>query len=316
MCCCQVIPYPWYNFTGGQDERSSDIFFTYDFAVEKFSRFMKKKHGVEISLEIFRKNYSEIWRKRELSNLSDTKLSKRLFSNLIRENSFDCRVPMAMPLCKYYCESGCDVDNMCYCRGDVDRCCDDDRGYSDGISYNPYEMTLGCNHNSAVLVTDASKIYGMPEYKRIKTPLLIVGRNTFINLMNEALERFCLEMKIEHELFSSQEIPKMLRENKMLVQRVAGDHMNNTFRYLTDELFKDNETDVYIIRLDCEEFELLMTYCKRDARFTILDGRHATQHYIDCRGMSAMLRQLCAELSWMYLGEESYSSDAYKDIKL
>ena len=300
------------------EERSMDIFFTYDFAAEQFSRFLGEKYNIAFSLMAFRNNYMEIWRKRELQNYPDKKFVKMLFSKLLQEGVFDCKAPMAKPLCGHYCEGNCNSDLLFSCRGDGDECCYDYdvKAFVDGNYYDPFELILGWRYNSAVLVINPAMLYGMPDYLNVNTPILIVESNNFTMLMNEALERFCLKMNVSHEMYDASQIARLLRENEMLVRRRAGGHENNTFPYLTNNSNGDNRKLVFVIRLKKNECELLLNNCKRDKRFEILDSLNDSSLYEECQRMPELLKNMCREAVWAYMGEESYSSENYKDIKI
>lgn len=300
------------------EERSMDIFFTYDFAAEQFAAFLEEKYNMKFSLTAFRNNYMEIWRRRELQNYPDKKVVKLLFSGLIQDGAFDCKVPMAKPLCGHYCEGNCDSDMLFSCRGDAYECCYDYdvKAFVDGNHYDPFELVLGWDYNSAVLVIDPSKLEGMPEYWDIRTPILIVESGNFTKMMNEALERFCMEMNIVREMYNTSQIAHLLQENKMLIRQRAGGHENNTFPYLTNNSNGDRRKLVFVIRLEHGECELLLNNCKRDKRFRILACLNDSTLYEDCQRMPELLRNMCREAVWSYMGEESFSSESYKDIKM
>lgn len=124
-------------------------------------------------------------------------------------------------------------------------------------------MLMDDQNDSAILVTNCNYIFGMPAYKQLSAPLFIVRKNNLVNMINNALEKFCIEMRVEHICFKPKEISFLLNENGMCVSRITGDHMCYTFPYMTANSFKD--LSVYVLRIDMDEYKMI---CKQNKKET------------------------------------------------
>ncbi len=298
---------------GKMDDRSISLFFAYDFSMSLFSLFLKESYANTFSMENFRKSYMDVWTKNKLRSLDDDALIKYLFSQLLEMGAFVCKIPEEDQLCENYCKGRCRIEDVNQCSGYIE-CCYSERQTPSCInSYNPYELILEDANNAAVLITNASYIYGMPKYKQIPVPLLIVGRYNLIRMLNNALEKFCIEVDMKHSSFSPNEVSSSLRRNGMCVSRITGDHYSFTFPYIKNNS-PENKVSVYVLRLKKQEYDLIISKNRKkelypgcDTNSTYLNMLYDEYH----NTMPSALVNLCKDLNWEYLGTDAYTKRKY-----
>lgn len=305
---------------GTMDDRSISLFFTFDCSMEEFSRFLAENYGTSFSMDIFRSSYMSIWKKNQLRSLNNAALVKYLFKKILEDGAFECKIPMTKQLCKHYCDGTCCTENICHCQSNAADCVEDEYSYIDGNYYDPYELIMENNLNSAILITNSDNICGMPAYKKLSVPLFIVGKNNLINMLNNALEKFCIEMKVSHASFGPREISSLLKENKMCVQRVSGDHFVCTFPYVTSD---EKTNSVYILRITREEYRSICSKNQKKEKPSFSNYIHMSSFYERFEKndryerydmMPQKLIQLCKELEWWYEDTDSYAKEKYTDI--
>lgn len=308
------------KYHDAMDDRSADIFFAYDFSMEEFSKFLEERHGMSFSMDVFRASYMAVWKKNLLRTLTDEALVKHLFSGLINDGAFECSIPQIKQLCQNYCRGICSCSNMTECQGNQNDCASSGTYCSSGNYYDPYELILDNNYNSALLVTDMAHIYGMPKFKQLPhTPLFIVGRNTLLNMLNNSLERFCLDAGISHDCFSPNRLSTLLSKNSMCVARASGDHPCYTFPYMaaTGDPSR-NRDSVYILRITAQEYRLININNRKttDSAYEFLRNSRPNRNrlYQNYRNMPQILLHLCKEMLWKYESKNCYSQDQYKNI--
>ena len=76
------------------DDRSISLFFTFDFSMREFSRFLTEHYGASFSMSAFRTSYMNIWKQNHLRSLNNTALIKHLFDKLLEEGAFECKIPV------------------------------------------------------------------------------------------------------------------------------------------------------------------------------------------------------------------------------
>lgn len=300
------------------DDRSISMFFCFDFAMEAFSKYLAEHYDTSFSINTFQSSYMNVWKKNRLRNLNNAELLKYLFDKLLEEGAFSCKIPETRQLCKNYCSGVCSKDCIRSCNGITEYCDPDSEFYYDNpdhISdnyYDPYEMLMDDQNDSAILVTNCNYIFGMPAYKQLSAPLFIVGKNNLVNMINNALEKFCIEMRVEHICFKPKEISSLLNENGMCVSRITGDHMCYTFPYMTANSFKD--LSVYVLRINMDEYKMI---CKQNKKETsnAMEYLQKNSPYRYSPPIPQKLIQLCKELQWRYESTDSYTKEKYTDIR-
>ncbi len=255
------------------DDRSISLFFSFDFAMEEFAKYLAMHYGTSFSINTFRSSYMNIWEKNHLRSLNNAELIKHLFDKLLDEGAFACKILEAKQLCKNYCNGKCRENDIRNCKGVSEYCNPDSEFYYDnsellsGNYYDPYDMFMDDQNNSAILVTNSNYIYGMPAYKQLSVPLFIVEKNNLVNMINNALEKYCMEMRIDHNCFKPKEISSLLNETRMCVSRIAGDHRCYTFLYMNTNSFKN--LSVYVLRIDLDEYEMIRNKNKKETTSAI-----------------------------------------------
>lgn len=297
------------KYRNTMDDRSAEIFFAYDFSMEEFSKFLEKRYGMSFSMEIFRASYMAVWKKSIFRNLTDKQLLMHLFSDLLSTGAFECKIPQVKLLCQKYCNGVCNCSMISDCHGNPGACTSYEQECSSGNYYDPYDLMLDGNDNSAVLIPNMACIYGMPAYKRMPhTPLLIVSQNNLLNMLNHALEKFCLGTGISHNCFSPNRLSTLLKESSMCAARDSGSHQCYIFPYLTEtEGMSCKKDAVYILRISQRECKLLYDCSqKKDdpARdFFRQDHCNLERLYNECRKMPQILHGLCKDIQLKYPGQ-------------
>ncbi len=294
------------------DDRSISLFFTFDFSMREFSRFLTEHYGASFSMSAFRTSYMNIWKQNHLRSLNNTALIKHLFDKLLEEGAFECKIPVSKQLCRNYCDGTCRNDDICRCHGEDANCNQYDNAYIDGNYYDPYELLMENADNSAILITNSDHICGMPAYKKLSVPLFIVKKNNLINMLNDALEKFCIDTGISHSSFGPKEISCLLNENKMCVQRVSDNHLVCSFPYITKE---QNTNSVYILRITSEEYRLIGTKNRKEYKIPFSIRTYMPLLYEEYYMMPQKLVQICKDLHWRYESTDSYTKEKYTDIR-
>ena len=104
------------------DDRSISMFFSFDFAMEAFSKYLAEHYDTSFSLSTFQSSYMNVWKKNRLRNLNNAELLKYLFDKLLEEGAFSCKIPETRQLCKNYCNGVCSKDCICRCNGITEYC--------------------------------------------------------------------------------------------------------------------------------------------------------------------------------------------------
>lgn len=304
------------KYQGIMDDRSISLFFAYDFSMEVFSKFLTENCRLSFSMSDFRKSYETVWKNISLESLSREGLVKHLFHKLLEDGAFECKMPQAKQLCPKYCKKECSRDSIHICHGDTDQCdvywqnaeCTNEN------YYDPFELLMDCRNNSAILISNAKYIYGIPKYKKIAVPLLIVPRNSLINMLNDALEKFCLETGQEHNCFGPNEVTSLLNRNHMCLFHISGDHPCYTFQYMAKYQSK-KDIPVYILRITQDEYKMARQKNQQQSDRRCMDFLQLEQLYDDYPDTPSKLRLLCQSLQWRYESTNSYSKGQYYDIE-
>lgn len=304
------------KYQGIMDDRSISLFFTYDFSMEVFSKFLEENYHTSFSMDTFRSSYKAIWKKNSLKSLNREELVKYLFRKLLEDGAFECKTPSVKQLCISYCNGECSKYHIHNCHGDTGQC-DDFYQNAKAISgnyYDPYEMLMNSQSNSALLISNAEYIFGMPKYKKIAVPLFIVPQNSLINMLNDALEKFCIEMGESRDCFKPKELTSLLDKNKMCVFRISGNHPCYTFSYMVKD-GTERDIPVYILRITRDEYKTARNKNPQDRNKQCIDSMRADMLYDDYSNMPSKLQWLCKELQWRYECDNSYTKDNYSDIE-
>lgn len=299
-------------FNGKMDDRSISLFFTFDFSMREFSRFLTEQYGASFSIPVFRTSYTNIWKQNHLRSMNNATLIKYLFDKLLEEGAFECKIPRSKQLCGNYCSGACSIDDICCCHGDAANCNQYENACIDGNYYDPYELLMENTANSAILITNSDHICGMPAYKKLSVPLFVVEKNNLINMLNDALEKFCIEAGISHSSFGPKEISSLLNENKMCVQRTSGNHLVCTFPYMMKD---QDKSSVYILRITSKEYKIICNKNQKKDKTLFSVRTYMPLLYETYYMMPQKLVQLCKDLHWRYESTDSYTKEKYTDIR-
>ncbi len=282
-----------------------------------FSNFLAENYHTSFSMDMFRNTYKAVWKKNSLKSLNREGLVKYLFRKLLEEGAFECKMPKVKQLCRRYCKRECSRQDIYNCHGDTSRCnsCLQNAELISGNYYDPYELLLEGKNNSAILILNAKFIFGMPKYKSIAAPLFIVSKNSLINMLNNALEKFCLETGESRDCFRPNELTSLLKKNRMCVFRISGDHPCYTFPYMVKYGSKKS-IPVYILRITPDEYKAVRDKNQQEKTWECMDSMQMDLLYDDYSDMPSKLYWLCQELQWRYEGMDSYTKDNYSGIDL
>lgn len=286
-------------YKGKEDERSIGIFFAYEFAMNIFWEFLVERYKISFSMEEFRNSYRKVWKKRSEKCYSDLELVKYLFKKLIEENAFECQIPREKQLCCDYCMGICSVENIKLCSGNSEYCNGVFIESKNGSFYDPYELVLEDGENSALVITNAGRICGFPKYKRVQIPLLIIERNNLLNLLNNALEKYCIEMDMEHEAFVMKDITSAFKEYKMCLSRKPSDHSCFSFRYPTEALSYEKK-EVYILRLSNEDYKKICESSTENRSKIWMKSQRKNCEWKECKKIARELQDIFQSIRWRY----------------
>lgn len=258
-----------------KDPRSVSLLFAYHITMSIFNDYLREQYKQTI-MDIG-KNMNILWKEREITSWTQDKIVLKLFNLLIEDHAFQVIRPEVKWICERHCAGKCfEEKEYCYMK---EGCCMSEYGNY----YDPYDLYLGTEANSALLIMNPENIRQYPDYG-IRKPLLIVRADKLLALFNSELEKFCVSNKIQMPFFTPKVLHKKLFElNLCMYKYIAKNHNTYVFDY---EDFSEEELSVMVLRLNGEQCEKLASISEISGIWSpIVKGR-------SCRGLCSKLWEM------------------------
>lgn len=268
-----------------KDPRSTSLLFTYYISMIVLRDFFSEQYKFRILDLDIEKNINILWKEREITSLTGSEIVLKLFDQLIEDQAFQVVRPEVQWICKKHCAGKCcEEDGDCYMKGE--ECYMSDFGNC----YDPYDLYLGKEANSAVLIMNPENLYQYPDYG-IRKPLLIVRDDELLALFNSELEKFCVSNKLKMPYFGPKELHKKLFElNLCMYNFIENTHKTYVFEY---ENISEEKVSVMVLRPNDEQCERLWSISKKPFTNSFVTRGHS------CHGLCSKLRSMGTSIHQM-----------------
>lgn len=247
------------KYNGRYENRQVGLVFCYYYTIYyHFSEFLESMYGEKISAGKIQRNIKELFEWKESIAEVERSYEVEVWKEFLIDNRIRKVYLPSTDTCEYLVEGTCgdDYDPAPYkCR----RC--KDRRKSEKY-YNPMELRLEKELESALLIESVSLIPYFPKHVMCDSPLLVIRRNEVVAMLNDYLEEYSRKIGSSVRRITPNRFTKAMYERNRILFKYEGVKRGNAYTFG----FKDTDNEdirVLFIKLTNEEYKILRENAKR-----------------------------------------------------
>lgn len=239
------------------ENRQIGLVFCYMYAIRRFSLFLKNVYGEEIFIEKIEKNIQQLFNWKNAVGKINHSYEVDVWKEFLKE------------------EKICDVyephSNGCSCL--VGNICDEDCQYQCYMcnelqfceNYNPMELRLQ-NESAAILIEDPTLIPYFPKHAVCNSPLLIIGKDALLKMLNIYLVTYSRKIKGSVKTIAPKRFTKEMYTHNRCLFKYEGSKRGNAYTFRLKDM-DNKDVRVLFIKLTNEEYKRLAINAKSITSF-------------------------------------------------